>query len=96
MGLERQYGNLVVQHQTELDQGIQRVQKILKAGKTVEDARKFLETPTGKAVKKGVKAAFVAAKVAVAFKTGGASKAATVGASLAVRTMQNHYTNVGV
>jgi hypothetical protein len=94
MNLESQYHNLTAQKDA-LDKGLQTTQKILKAGKTVEDVRRFLDTPTGKAVKTGLQGAFIAAKVAAAAHTGGASAAAGVGASLAVRRMSNHYTNVG-
>lgn len=95
MNLERQYSQLQTQNKSELDRGLQVTQKILKTGKTVEDVRRFLETPTGKAVKQTLKGAFAAGKVAAAAYTGGASSAATVGAGLAVRRAANHYTNVG-
>lgn len=95
MNLERQYNTMAVQHRTEIDRGIQATQKLLKVGKTVEDVRKFMGTPTGKAVKKGLKGALQVAKVVAAGHTGGASAAASVGAEIAIRRMSNHYTNVG-
>lgn len=94
MNLESQYRNLTTTaHKSELDKGLHTTQKILKIGKTAEDVRKFLDTPTGKAVKAGLKGAFVVGKVAAAGHTGGASAAAGVGAGLAVRRMSNHFTN---
>jgi 2'-5' RNA ligase len=95
MNLERQYSQLQTQHKSELDKGLETTKKLLKVGKTVEDVRKFLDTPSGKVLKTTLKGAFTAAKIAAAVKTGGASKAATVGAELAVRRAANHYTNVG-
>lgn len=93
MNLENQYHNLTTQaHQSELDRGLQTTQKILKLGKTAEDVRKFLNTPTGKAVKTGVSAAFTAA---TAYATGGGSAAAKVGTSIVIRKAANHFTNVG-
>lgn len=95
MNLERQYSSMAVQQQNSMDKGLQTTQRILKAGKTVEDVRRFLETPTGKAVKTGLKGAFAAAKVAAAYATGGTSAAAGAAGTIAVRRMSNHYTNVG-
>lgn len=90
MNLETQYRNLTTTpHKSELDKGLLATQKILKIGATVENVRKFLETPTGQAVKSGLKLAITGAKVAAAVHTGGASAAAgvvvTAGSSLAVR-----------
>jgi ribosomal protein S18 acetylase RimI-like enzyme/2'-5' RNA ligase len=95
MNLERQYSQLQTQQKSSLEKGNQLTQKILKTGKTVEDVRRFLETPTGKVVKNTLKGAFAAGKVAAAGYSGGASAAAGVGAGLAVRRAANHYTNVG-
>lgn len=95
MNLERQYSQLQTQHQSELDRGLQTTKNLLKVGKTVEDVRKFLETPTGKAVKRGLRGAFAAAKVGAAAYTGGASGAAAAGTDLVVRRAANHFTNVG-
>lgn len=95
MNLESQYRNLTTNKKSDLDKGLALTQKALKVGATVENTRRFMETPTGKAVKAGLKAAFAAAKVGAAFKTGGASSAAGAGASLVVQRMGNHYTNVG-
>lgn len=92
MSLESQYHNLKATHKSELDRGLQSTQKLLKIGKTVEDVRKFLATPTGKAVKAGVSAAFAAG---TAYATGGGSAAAKVGTSIVVRSASNHFTNVG-
>jgi hypothetical protein len=93
MNLENQYRNLTTTaHQSELDRGLQSVEKLLKIGGTVEKARKFLNTPTGKAVKTGVSGAFAAA---AAYATGGASAAAGAGASVVIRRTSNHFTNVG-
>jgi 2'-5' RNA ligase len=90
MNLERQYHTMTAQHGTELDRGLQNVQKALKVGKTVEDVRRFMKTPTGQAVKTGVASAFAAA---AGFATGGPAGAAAAGASVAVRRTANHYTN---
>jgi hypothetical protein len=93
MNLENQYRNLTATpHKSELDRGLQTAEKLLKIGGTVEKARKFLETPTGKAVKTGLSGAFAAA---TAYATGGASAAAGAGASVVIRRASNHYTNVG-
>lgn len=94
MDLERRYEQAATQ-KSQIDQGLAASKRVLKVGKTIEDARKFMETPTGKAVAAGVGAAFTAIRVAVAFKTGGASAAAGAGAAVAVRKVRNHYTNVG-
>lgn len=93
INLENQYHNLTTAaHQSEIDRGLQSTQKILKIGRTAEDVRKFLNTPTGKAVKTGVSAAFTAA---AAYATGGGSAAAKVGTGIVVRRAANHFTNVG-
>lgn len=84
MSLERQYQSMQTQHQSAMDKGVQTTQKILKVAKTVEDVRRFMDTPTGKAVKTGL-------KMAVAAHTGGASAAAgaavSTGIGLAVNRM---------
>jgi hypothetical protein len=95
MNLENQYHKLTTENNDYLDHGLAASKKVLKIGKTIEEARKFLETPTGQAVKTGVLASLTAIKVAAAFKTGGASAAATKGASIVIRKAANHYTNVG-
>lgn len=94
MNLENQYRNLTTApaRQSELDRGLQTAQKALKVGATIENARKFMATPTGKAVKTGLTGAFAAA---AAYATGGASAAATAGASVVIRRAANHYTNTG-
>lgn len=93
MDLEKRYFEALNNHKSSLEAGHQSVKTLLQYGTTVENVRKFMETPTGKAVKTGLQHAFTAAKVAAAFKTGGASAAASKGASIAVKRMQNHYTN---
>lgn len=92
MNLERQYQSMTAQNHVETDRGLAATKKILKYGKTVEEVRKFLDTPTGKAIKNGVK---VAATAGAAYATGGASSAAAAGTSLVVRRAANHYTNTG-
>ena len=92
MNMENQFHNLTKDNKDLLDNGHQQVKKILKIGKTVEEARKFLDTPTGKAVKNGL---FTAATVGAAYATGGASSAAAAGTQVAVRKFSNHFTNVG-
>jgi len=92
MNLERQYHNMTAQHGSEMNRGLDTVKKALKVGKTVEDVRKFMKTPTGQAVKTGLKGAFAAA---AGYATGGTSAAAAAGASVVIRRAANHYTNVG-
>jgi len=93
MNLERQYHTMTQQHQDSLDVGLAATKRVLKVGKTIEDVRKFLDTPTGRAVKTGVMGA---AAAAAAYATGGASSAAGAGVSVVLRNRQrNHYTNVG-
>lgn len=94
MNLESQYRTLTAQ-KSSLDKGVGTTQKILKAGKTIEDVRRFMATPTGQAVKTGLKGAFAAANVGAAFATGGTSAAASTGTAIVVRSAVNHYTNVG-
>lgn len=94
MNLERQYNNMVNQQgPSGLDRGLAFTNKILSAGATVENARRFAESPSGQAIRKGLKGAFAAAKVAVAFYTGGPSSA--VGTAVSIRRPTNHFTNVG-
>lgn len=93
MNLEKQYSTMVAQNHSEIDRGLLTAQKILKVGGTIENARRFLGTPTGQAVTKGLKGAFAAAKVAAAFYTGGPASAA--GTAIAIRRPSNHFTNVG-
>lgn len=93
MDLERRYDSVVSQkHASEIDRGLEGVKKALKVGKTVEDVRKFMGTPTGKALKTGLSGAFAAG---AAYVTGGTSAAATAGASVVIRRAANHYTNTG-
>jgi len=65
-----------------VDRGHDQVKKILSYGETYEKVRKFLETPTGQAVKTGVK---TAAAAGFAYATGGAGPAAAAGAGVIVR-----------
>lgn len=94
MDLERRFSQTVgnIHKQGAVDRGHNQAKKILAYGETIEKARKFLETPTGQAVKTGVMGA---AAAAAAYATGGASAAAGAGASIVVRRAANHYTNVG-
>lgn len=93
MNLERNYHNLMSPPEKgQLDKGLSQAQRILSIGTTIENARKFLETPTGRAVKTGVSSAFAAG---AAYATGGASAAAGAGASVVIRRAANHYTNTG-
>lgn len=95
MNLERQYRDLTTSNKSQVDKGLELTKKTLKLGKTIEDARKFMESPTGKLIKSAFKGASAAAKVAAAYSSGGASAAATAAGTVAVRRMANHYTNVG-
>ena len=95
MNLERQYSSMAVQQQNSIDAGLRVTQRVLKAGKTAEDVRRFLETPTGQAVKRGLKGTLAVAKLAAAYATGGSPAAAGAAGTIAVRRMSNHYTNVG-
>lgn len=95
MNLEQQFDRLSSspspQQQHALDRGHSAVKQMLGVGKTINDVHKFMNSPAGKALK----GAFTVAKVGAAAYTGGASGAAAAGASLAVRRMSNHYSNVG-
>jgi hypothetical protein len=93
--LEKQYHDMLVQEKSSLDRGDETIKKILKYGKTYNDVQNFLKTPAGQKVKQGFKIAGMAAKVGAAYATGGTSAAAGAGATIAVRRMSNHYTNVG-
>lgn len=95
LNLEQQYSRLTTEASPQqahaMERGHNMAKSILGYGKTINDIHKFLDSPTGKFLK----GAFSAGKVAAAAYTGGASGAAAAGASLAVRRMGNHYTNVG-
>jgi hypothetical protein len=86
MNLERQYRMMVAppqaQQKSVLDQGHAHVKKALALGKTYEQARKFMETETGQAVKTGVKTAVAAT---AAYFTGGTSAAVAAGAGVVIR-----------
>lgn len=86
MNLERQYASLTQPTNTNrLAQGQNAANQALKIGKKVEEVRKFMESPTGEAIKTGVGHAVDAIKIAVAFKTGGASLAATKVAQVGIK-----------
>lgn len=90
--LEKQYRELGSQDKGVLQRGDARMKRALALGKTYNEVQTFLSTPAGKAAKNVVK---MAATVAAGYATGGAGPAAAAGAGLAVRTVNNHYTNVG-
>jgi hypothetical protein len=97
MDLERRFQQSISspspQQQAAIDRGVNSAKKVLKVGKTIEETRKFLNTPTGQAVKTGV---MTAAAAAAAYVTGGAAPAAAAGVNIVLRNRnQNHYTNVG-
>lgn len=96
LNLEQQYERLMSpsaspRQMSELERGHAAVKQMLGIGKTVNDVQKFMKSPAGKALK----SAFNVVKVGAAAYTGGASGAAAAGANLAVRRMNNHYSNVG-
>jgi hypothetical protein len=93
--LEKQYRDLTANDKTSMDRGEAQIKKLLKYSKTLNEVHKFLQTPMGQKVKTGFKVAGMGAKVGAAYATGGTSAAATTAATIAVRRMSNHYTNVG-
>lgn len=90
--LERQYTQIASQNKGLLDRGNTQTKRILGLGKTYNEVQAFMQTPGGKVVKNAFKAA---ATVGFAYATGGAGPAAAAGAGVAVRRMNNHYTNTG-
>jgi 2'-5' RNA ligase len=86
MNLERQYRTMMTAppEKSSVDRGHDQVKKVLALGKTVNDVRQFLKTPTGVAVKTGVTTAVTAG---LAYATGGTSAAVTAGAGVVVRRM---------
>jgi len=87
MDLERRYSQLAGTNRSDsdksaLDRGHEQVKKYLAYGNTYENVRKFIESPTGQAVKTGVQSAVAAG---FAYFTGGAGPAAAAGASVIVR-----------
>lgn len=70
------------QKKSALEKGHDTTRTILKYGKTVDDVRKFLNTPTGKAVKTGLS---TAAAATAAYLTGGTSAAVAAGGSTLLR-----------
>ena len=86
MNLERQYSQMMSSPpgKSAADRGHEQVKKILAYGQTYENVRKFMQTPTGQAVKTGMKAA---AAAGFGYATGGAGPAAAAGAGVVVRRM---------
>lgn len=84
--LERRYSQVMESPlgKSRVDRGHEQVKRYLKMAKTYEEVRKFMETPTGQAVKTGLKTATAAG---FAYATGGTSAAATAGAGVVVRRM---------
>jgi len=70
------------QKKSALEKGHDATRTILKYGKTINDARKFLNTPTGRAVKTGLS---TAAAATAAYLTGGTSAAVAAGGSTLLR-----------
>ena len=95
LNLEKQYSQLQTNNKSSIDEGHKFVKSLLEKGETIERARKFMASPTGKILKNTLKGTFAAGKVAAAAYTGGAGAAARVGAEVAIRRAANHYTNVG-
>lgn len=88
LNLENQYHKLTSENKTLIDSGHKSVKKALAIGKTFEEVRKFMDTPTGKAIAGGI-------TLGAAYFTGGGSAAAKVGSGIAVRRAANHFTNTG-
>lgn len=88
MDLERRYYSTMSdpRQQAVLDRGHQQAKKLLAYGETIEKARKFMDSPTGKYIKTGLK---VGAAAAAAYATGGTSAAAGAGASVVLRNRSN-------
>lgn len=99
LNLEQNYNRLTsepsAQQAHAISRGHDMVKTALSFGKTYNEVQKFLNSDGGKLLKKGFKVASAGVKVGAAAYTGGASGAAAAGASLVVRRMSNHYTNVG-
>ena len=99
LNLEQQYSRLTTapttQQKNALDRGNETVKTLLGYGGTYNEVRKFMKSDAGQALKKGFKFAAAGVKIGAAAYTGGASGAAAAGASIAVRRMSNHYSNVG-
>lgn len=89
MHLERQYRAISSAppgspQKSALEKGHDTVKKALAYGETVEKVRKFLDSPTGKAVKTGLGTALSAG---AAYATGGTSAAVAAGAGAVARQM---------
>ncbi|QAY17125.1 hypothetical protein SEA_MADAMATO_7 [Streptomyces phage Madamato] len=89
MNLERQYRSMTTAPpgsptRSNMDKGHDTVKKMLAYGDTIEKVRKFLDTPTGKAVKTGVGTAVSAG---AAYATGGTSAAVAAGAGALARNI---------
>lgn len=87
MNLERQYRNIASPppgspEKSRVDKGHDTVKKALAYGETIEKVRKFLDTPSGKAVKTGLGTALSAG---AAYATGGTSAAVAAGAGAVAR-----------
>jgi hypothetical protein len=61
MNLEQQYSRLTIQEKSALTSGHKRVKDVLALGKTVDEAIKFKNSPTGQALSIAIKAAKVVA-----------------------------------
>lgn len=89
LNLEQQYSRLMStpggKQANELERGHAAVKQMLNLGKTVNDVHKFMNSPTGKALKKSFKAAKFGVKV---YTNPG-------GAALDLVRPKNHFTNVG-
>jgi len=89
MNLERQYRSIASSapgspQKSKADKGHDAVKKALAYGDTIEKVRKFLDTPTGQAVKTGVGTALSAG---AAYLTGGTSAAVAAGAGVVARNI---------
>ncbi|QEQ93505.1 hypothetical protein SEA_GIRLPOWER_6 [Streptomyces phage GirlPower] len=89
MNLERQYRNIASPppgspEKSKVDKGHDTVKKALAYGETIEKVRKFLDTPTGSAVKTGLGTALSAG---AAYATGGTSAAVAAGAGALARNI---------
>lgn len=89
LNLEQNYERLVSsptpKQQNQIDQGHAMVKQVLGIGKTMNDIQKFMKSPTGKLIKKGVKAAAFGVK----------AYTNPVGTAVSLVTPKNHFTNVG-
>lgn len=86
MDLESRYSRMMSEPpgKSRVDAGHEKVKKLLAIGDTIERARKFLQTDTGKIVKTGMQ---TAAAAGFGYATAGAGPAAAAGAGVLVRRM---------